>query len=371
MESIRAAGVGKDLAGVHDAVGIDGVLDASHQRDRVGAEVEFHELLLQQADAVFARERAAERDGRLEDLARGGGHAAHLFGVAPVAEDVRMQIAVADVPEQRDLERVRRRDRAHAAREFRDRAARYRDVLAEFVRPATRERRRDRAPRAPHPFRFGGVRGDANFARALGPCDLGDALRIFLDDALVVAVGAEEQNRLDVERQADRRILLDATRRHVVDQLDRGRQHARRQHGVGRLARVVDAREDRHRGPREARFAEQPERHLRDRAERAFGAGEKRAQIVAGHVLHRAAAGAQHGAVGQHDFQRQHVVGRHAVFQAARAAGVLGDVAADRALLERGRIGRVEQAHALDGGLQVGRDDAGPDHGHPVDRVDR
>ena len=85
---------------------------------------------------------------------------------------------------------------------------------------------------------------------------------------------------------------------------------------------------------------------LRGHAQRALGADE------------RAAAGRSPGrssslppscttvAVGQHDLQAGHVVGREAVLEAVRAAGVLGHVAADRADDLARRVGRVEVRRA-------------------------
>ena len=59
----------------------------------------------------------------------------------------------------------------------------------------------------------------------------------------------------------------------------------------------------------------------------------------------RAAAAEPHDlAVGQHGLDGEHVAGRHAVLEAVRAAGVEGDVAADRADRLARRVGRVEQA---------------------------
>ena len=61
-------------------------------------------------------------------------------------------------------------------------------------------------------------------------------------------------------------------------------------------------------------------------------------------------------AVGQHRFDAEHVMHGEAVLQAVRAAGVLGDVAADRADLLARRIGRVVVAERRDlpGDLEVG-----------------
>ena len=74
--------------------------------------------------------------------------------------------------------------------------------------------------------------------------------------------------------------------------------------------------------------------------ERALGADERAEQVGA-----RVVARERHElAVRQHDVGREDVVDGEAVLQAVRAAGVLGDVAADRADLLARRVGRVEEA---------------------------
>ncbi len=64
-------------------------------------------------------------------------------------------------------------------------------------------------------------------------------------------------------------------------------------------------------------------------------------EVVAGDVLPQLPAGAEHTAVHQHGFEREHVVARESVLDAVRTAGVLGDVAADRARGEARGVGRV------------------------------
>ena len=49
-------------------------------------------------------------------------------------------------------------------------------------------------------------------------------------------------------------------------------------------------------------------------------------------------------AVDKHHFDAEHIVGRHAIFQAMRAAGIHADIAGDRAGKLRRRIGRIEEA---------------------------
>ena len=86
------------------------------------------------------------------------------------------------------------------------------------------------------------------------------------------------------------------------------------------------------------------QQHLGDDAERALGADEQVLHRVAGDVLDARAAEARDPPVRQHDLERHHVVARDAVLQPAQAAGVLGDVAADRADPHRAGIRRIEQA---------------------------
>ena len=87
---------------------------------------------------------------------------------------------------------------------------------------------------------------------------------------------------------------------------------------------------------------QQAQGRLGDDPERALGADEEVRQVVAHDVLGVPAAGADDLAVGEHDLEAQDVVARDAVLHAAQAAGVLGEVAADRAGLEAtpGRAGR-------------------------------
>ena len=81
-----------------------------------------------------------------------------------------------------------------------------------------------------------------------------------------------------------------------------------------------------------------------DDAEGALRADEELEQRQAGDVLDPLAAEGDQGAVGEHDVEAEHVVGGDAVLHAAQAAGVGGDVAADRADLERAGVRRVPEA---------------------------
>ncbi|MHC2750920.1 hypothetical protein ACVIWV_006374 [Bradyrhizobium diazoefficiens] len=125
-----------------------------------------------------------------------------------------------------------------------------------------------------------------------------------------------------------------------------------------------DLREADHQRARRLRLLQDAHRDLGDDAEQTFGAGDDAHQVVAG-VLAPLAADPQDLAAHQHDLATQHVVGGHAVFEAVHAAGILRDIAADRAGDLRGRIGRVIEAGMRDrladgqiGDTGLGDDDA-------------
>ena len=80
---------------------------------------------------------------------------------------------------------------------------------------------------------------------------------------------------------------------------------------------------------------------------------KRRCEIEAGLVFVRAAAEADDGAVGEDDFQAEHVIAGDAVFQAARSAGVGGDVAADEIVGAAGGVGRIKKPRFSTAVLQV------------------
>ncbi len=115
--------------------------------------------------------------------------------------------------------------------------------------------------------------------------------------------------------------------------------------------------------------AQQAHEGLRDDAERALGADDDAGEVVAGQVA-RGAAGPDDAAVRQHQLEAEDVVGRDAVGQAVRPAGVLGDVAADGAGALAGGVGGVVEAVLRDGLAQLQVDDAGLDQRGQVLDVD-
>ena len=154
-------------------------------------------------------------------------------------------------------------------------------------------------------------------------------------------VELDEQRRAGVERPARVGHGLRGADREVVHHLDGARHDARRDDVRHRVPGVAGGLEEGHERAHRLGRGHDADDDLRRHAERALGADEDPAQVVAGQV-ELLAAQLHDRAVGEHDLQAAHVVGREAVLEAVRAAGVLGHVAADRAHDLRRRVGRVE-----------------------------
>lgn len=107
-----------------------------------------------------------------------------------------------------------------------------------------------------------------------------------------------------------------------------------------------------------------------DDAEHAFAADEETGEVEALTVFVAAAAGVDDGAIGEDDLEAEDVVAGDPVFEAARAAGVGGDIAAEGAFAETCWVRRVVPAEFADLVLELAGDDAGLDDGDPVGWAD-
>ena len=110
-----------------------------------------------------------------------------------------------------------------------------------------------------------------------------------------------------------------------------------RRHGRARLHDIVERGEG---DLRVLRFRRQLHGDFGDHGEQPFGPVDEREQVIA-RAVQRVAAELDDLAGDQHRAHAVDVVNRQSVLQAVNAAGVLGDVAADRAGDLRRRIGRV------------------------------
>ena len=130
--------------------------------------------------------------------------------------------------------------------------------------------------------------------------------------------------------------------RDAVHDLHRRRHDPRRDDARDRLARRFDRRERRELGDDDLWLPHDAKRDLDRHAERALGADDDAEQVRPVVAVDRLPAELEQLAVGEHDLRASHVVHGEPVLEAVGAAGVLGEVAADRAdLLARG-VGGVE-----------------------------
>ena len=114
------------------------------------------------------------------------------------------------------------------------------------------------------------------------------------------------------------------------------------------VARALDGGEADEKRARPRRLRQDADGDFGDDAEHAFGADHDAEQVVACGI-EMLAAEPHDLALDRHHFDADHVVGREPVFEAMHAAGILGDIAADRAGDLARRIGRVIEAQALHG----------------------
>ncbi len=128
----------------------------------------------------------------------------------------------------------------------------------------------------------------------------------------------------------------------AIHHFQTGRNDARGDDRGDRIAGLDHIVERGHDHLRELRLGHELERDLGDDDEQAFGADRERKQIESRPIERRAAEGDRF-ALDRVAAQTEYVVNREAVLEAVHAAGILRDIAADRARDLRGRIGGVVQ----------------------------
>src|SRR5690554_3882361 len=91
----------EDLPRVHDVVRVERALDAAHHRDRALARLLAQELDLVQPDAVLARARATHRHRQANDLGIEALAFGDLAGIIGIDEQHAVEVAVADMADDR------------------------------------------------------------------------------------------------------------------------------------------------------------------------------------------------------------------------------------------------------------------------------
>ena len=162
-------------------------------------------------------------------------------------------------------------------------------------------------------------------------------------DVVLQAVELAEEQGGRIQRIAAARERLGRAQRRPVHHLEAGRDDARGNdatHGAGTARHVVEAG---HQQFDALGQRHEPDRHLDDDAQHAFGTGDERQQRQARRLAERRTDRDDLAVAGRETHLEQ-VMDGQAVLQAVHAAGVLRHVAADGAGDLRRGVGRVEES---------------------------
>ncbi len=135
------------------------------------------------------------------------------------------------------------------------------------------------------------------------------------------------------------------------------------------IAGILDALETDQQGARSFGLFQDADGDFGDHAEQAFGAGDDAQEVIAAGIK-MLAAEPDDLAGDEHNLNTENVVGRHAVFEAMHATGILRYVAADAAGDLRRRIGRVIESGVRDGAADGEIGDSGFGHHHTIGKID-
>ena len=219
-----AIGSVEDLAGIEQAARIERALDLPHQLEAVVAHLLAQPRLLRQPDAVLAGDRAAERQrlARRSRRARGG-RAAISSASRSSVRNVGCRLPSPMWP---NVPICRSRARAVSAMNATMSASSLRGTVTSSRIVVGRRR-----ASAENAFRRAAASASASASSraartSRAPCARGDRRhpRRFVRDRRRMAVGLHQQHRLAVGRQADVRVVLDAARRHAIEELERARE---------------------------------------------------------------------------------------------------------------------------------------------------
>ncbi len=218
-------------------------------------------------------------------------------------------------------------DRSDALHHLRQLAARHDAVLDIIVRRQSAHGAEGAFAAFPEPLALGFIGRELHFARAIAlanfPCKLDRPLGM-----LRRSLDFDDQHRFGVARKTDRRAALHRLDGRPIHDFQRRRNDSRGSDIDDGLGRAIHLIKDREQGTH--RFARAHEAHddFGDDAHGSFGTDEDAAEIIAGRVRSFAAE-PNDRAVVEHDFETEHMIGRHAVRKGVRPAGIVGHVAAD------------------------------------------
>ena len=152
---------------IQDEIRVECALDLAHGLHAFLAVLQLHPGKLAKADAVLARERAAQLDRTAEDVVHRLVDALRFFFVAQVADDRRMHVAVARMAERADRDIVILRRLLDDGEECRNLASRNGRIFDERRRTQLRKARKRHAASRPELFLVLRVAGKRDLARVV------------------------------------------------------------------------------------------------------------------------------------------------------------------------------------------------------------
>ena len=266
-------------------------------------------------------------DAGPQDLLAGGDDFVQLSGDPDIKEDVGMQVAVAGVKHIGDAQMVSGADVGDLPHDLGQPAARDHPVLHVVVGCQRTQRAEGALAALPQPQSLSVVLGHAHSARPASHADLldhtGAALRGFAHSFQL-----DQQHGVGIAWISDRRPGFHRLDGETVHHLQGGRDDPGSGDVHDRLRGGIHAVEDGQQRAYGFAAPHQPQHGFGHNAYRPLGADERAAQIVAGRIR-RAPAQPDHATVIKDHLDAQHMIGRDAVGQRVRTAGVVRDIPAD------------------------------------------
>ena len=242
----------------------------------------------------------------------------HLLGVALVAEDRRVQVAVAGMAEGSDFEAVFFGQVVDFAEGFRQAAARHRGVLQQGGGGDSCQGGEGGAPGGGELRGLVGVAGRVDLGRPHRPQDVLHGLGL-LGHHRRMAVDLDQQQSRHPAGQPDAGVILDAVDGGPIHDLQGRRNDLCGDDPRDRLSGGADVVEHGEKGLFGGRGRNELDRRLGEDAEGSLASDKKVPEGVAGHVLDALAAGLNDAAVGEDGCQSHHVIPGDTVLEPPKA----------------------------------------------------
>ncbi len=368
MFHAAGAGGGEHLLGAASAIGIERFADIVHHGQIVFREELTHEVDLLDSNAVLSGNAPAEFNALRENFITSEHHAADLVLVAFVEEQNRMDIPVARMEHIDNTDTMSVSAFGDGGEDLREFRPRYHAVLGAITGAETTDRPERLLAAFPKQLAFFGCVGGANFAGIASVAEFDD-LTCFAIDGDFQPIDFNQQHRTRVEWETEMEGVFQSGDDALIHHLQSGGNDAGSDDIADGERGIGDGFEDtEHRAIRN-RVTREPDNDFRANAERAFAADEQASQIKrTGFIDDTADFGER--AIGLDEFDTEHMIDRHTIFQRVRTAGVRRHVPADRARSLAGRVRCVVKTRARQMPREMHIHDARFHDGVPISQVD-